>query len=145
VATVSDTTRQNAQHDGQSTVELVRIASDQVSRLVRSEIQLAKTELADKGKRAGLGAGLIAGAGVMAFYGAGALIAAIALALALVLPGWAAALIVTGLLFAMAGLLALAGRASLKRGLPPVPTSTVASVKADLDAAKHAVSDRRVS
>jgi hypothetical protein len=131
--------------DEHTTVQLVRIASDQVARLVRAEIQLAKTELAEKGKRAGLGAGLLAGAGVMAFYGTGALIATVALLLALALPAWAAALIVTGLLFVFAGLLALAGRASLKRGLPPVPTATVASVRADVDAAKQALAERHSS
>ena len=136
---------ETSQHDGQSTVELVRIASDQVSRLVRSEIQLAKTELAEKGKRAGMGIALFAGAGVFAFFGAGALIATCALLLDLVLPAWASALIVTGGLFVLAAGLALFGRASLQRGLPPVPTQTVASVRADLDAAKHAVAERRQS
>jgi hypothetical protein len=134
-----------AQRDEHSTVELVRIASDQITRLVRGEIQLAKSELVDKGKRAGVGAGLLAGAGVFAFFGAGVAIATVVLALDLVLPAWAAALIVTGALFLLAGLLALVGRSSLQRSLPPVPTMTVASVRADLDAAKHAVSDRRPS
>jgi Putative Actinobacterial Holin-X, holin superfamily III len=128
--------------DEYSTVQLVRIASDQISRLMRAEIQLAKTELAEKGKRAGLGAGLMAGAGVVAVYGVGAAIATVALAIAVALPAWAAALIVTGGLFLFAGLLVLIGRAALKRGLPPVPTATVASVRADLDAAKQAVSER---
>jgi uncharacterized membrane protein YqjE len=141
VATAVDTT----QHDGHSTVELVRIASDQISRLVRSEIELAKVELADKGKRAGVGAGLLAAAGVLVFFGAGAIIATFALLLDLVLPAWAAALIVAGGLFLLAAGLALVGRASLKRALPAVPTATVASVRADLDAAKHAVADRRPS
>ena len=149
VGTAVDSTRVDsapeAVHDEYSTVQLVRIASDQIARLVRAEIQLAKTELAEKGKRAGLGAALLAGAGVMAFYGTGALIATIALLLALALPAWASALIVTGMLFVLAGLMALAGRAALKRGLPPVPTATVASVRADLDAAKQAVSDRHPS
>jgi hypothetical protein len=149
--TRTDTTRADAarmdatQRDEHSTVELVRIASDQISRLVRAELQLAKTELADKGKRAGLGAGLLAGAGVVAVYGVGTLIATFVLLLALALPAWASALIVAVVLFALAAVLVLVGRSSLKRGLPPVPTVTVASVRADLDAAKHAVADRRPS
>jgi len=141
VATAVDT----SQRDGHGTVELVRVASDQISRLVRSEIQLAKAELADKGKRAGIGVGLLGTAGVLVFFGAGALIATFALLLDLVLPAWAAALIVAGTLFVLAAGLALAGRASLQRALPPVPEATVASVRADLDAAKHAVADRRPS
>jgi uncharacterized membrane protein YqjE len=147
VATAVDTPQHvdTSQHDGHSTVELVRIASDQVSRLVRSEIQLAKAELAEKGKRAGMGVGMLATAGVLVFFGAGAIIATFALLLDLVLPAWAAALIVAGGLFVLAAGLVLAARASLKRALPPVPTATVASVRADLDAAKHAVADRRPS
>jgi hypothetical protein len=79
------------------------------------------------------------------FFGAGAIIATFALLLDLVLPAWAAALIVAGGLFVLAAGLALAARAAIKRALPPVPTATVASVRADLDAAKHAVADRRPS
>jgi hypothetical protein len=145
-ATQMDATQMDAtQRDEHSTVELVRIASDQISRLVRAELQLAKAELADKGKRAGLGAGLLASAGVVAVYGVGTLIATFVLLLALALPAWASALIVAVVLFALAAVLVLVGRSSLKRGLPPVPNVTVASVRADLDAAKHAVADRRPS
>jgi len=128
-----------------STADLVKLAAEQVSRLVRDELKLAQTELAEKGKRAGLGVGMLATAGVLVFFGAGAIIATFALLLDLVLPAWAAALIVAGGLFLLAAGLALAARASLKRALPPVPTATVASVRADLDAAKHAVADRRPS
>jgi len=127
---------------GQSTTELVRRATEQVTTLVRSELQLAKAELAEKGKRAGTGAGLLAGAGVVALYGLGVLIAAGVLALALVLPAWAAALIVAVLLFVVAAVLVLIGRASLRKGLPPVPERAVASVRADIDAVTSAVADR---
>ena len=126
-----------------STVELVRIASDQISRLVRAELQLARTELTDKGRRAGVGLGLFVGAAALSFFGLGTLVATVVLLLDLALPAWAAALIVAGALFAVALVLVLVGRASLKRSLPPVPEMTVASVRADLDTVSHAVSDRR--
>jgi uncharacterized membrane protein YqjE len=126
----------------QSTTELVRRASEQVGSLVRSELQLARAELAEKGKRAGVGAGLLGTAGVLALYGLAALFVTIGVALALVVPAWAAALIVTALLFAAAVVLALLGRASLKKGLPPVPERAVASVKADIDAVTTAVAER---
>jgi len=66
--------------------------------LVRSELQLAKVELTNSAKHAGLGAGLFSVAGVLAWFGLGALIATAIIALDLVLPLWAAALIVTLLL-----------------------------------------------
>ena len=74
-----------------TTGELITRLSSQVSELVRGEIALAKAELAQKGKRAGIGAGLAGAAGVLALYGVGALITTVIAALALVLPVWAAA------------------------------------------------------
>jgi len=92
---------------------------------VRDEILLARTEMTAKGKRAAAGAGLFGGAAVLVFYGVGALLLCAGFALALVLPAWLAALIVAVVLFAVAGGLALAGRASFKRSVPPVPVQAV--------------------
>lgn len=125
-----------------STAELVQQASEQLSRLVRDEITLAKAELAEKGKRAGIGAGLFGGAGALAVYGLGAAIATGIIALDLVLPLWLAALIVTVVLFAIAGVLALLGRRQISRAVPPEPLAAVESVKADVDEVKHAVKER---
>ena len=116
-----------------STGELVQQLSEQVSRLVRQEMQLAKLELAEKGKRTGVGAGLIGGGGLFAVYGIAVLVAAAALGLAVVWPAWLAALVVALLLLLIAGLLALVGQRQVKKGMPPVPTDAVASVKADVD------------
>ena len=80
----------------QSTVDLVRRASEQFSNLVRDEIQLARTELTEKGKRAGMGAGMFGAAGVFALFGVAALLTGAILGIALVLPAWAAALIIGG-------------------------------------------------
>lgn len=120
-----------------STAQLVTRAADQVSRLVREEIALAKAEMSAKGKAMGTGVGLFAGAGFVALYGLAALIATGIIALALVVPLWLSALIVTVLLFAVAGLLVLLGRASLKRSTPLKPTETIASIQADLDVVKE--------
>jgi hypothetical protein len=125
-----------------STAELVQRATEQISRLVRDELALARAELTQKGKRAGLGIGLFGGAGGLALFGLGALVAAAILLLALVLPGWAAALIVAVLLFAVAGVLALVGRRQVGHAVPPVPTATVRSVRADVDTIAAAVKDR---
>ncbi|BEL12490.1 phage holin family protein [Actinoplanes sichuanensis] len=125
-----------------STAELVQQASEQLSRLVRDEITLAKAELAEKGKRAGIGAGLFGGAGALGLYGLGAAIATVVIALDLVMPLWLAALIVTVVLFAAAGVLALLGKAQLSRATPPEPLAAIESVKADVDEVRYAVKGR---
>ena len=104
----------------------------QISELVRGELALAKAELAQKGKRAGIGAGLAGTAGVLALYGVGALITTVIAALALVLPVWAAALIVAVVIFIVAGVLGLLGKNQIQRATPPVPENAVESVKRDV-------------
>jgi uncharacterized membrane protein YqjE len=126
----------------QSTSELVQRASEQLTRLVRDEITLAKAELMEKGKHAGIGVGLFGGSGVLAVYGVGALTATITIVLDLFLPLWLAALIVTVALFAVAAILVLLGRRQVSQAVPAEPQEAVASVKADVDELKHAVRDR---
>lgn len=126
----------------QSTAELVQRATEQISRLVRDELALARAELTEKGKHAGLGLGLFGGGGVLALYGVGALIASVVLLLALALPAWIATLIVAVVLFAIAGVLALLGKKEVRRAVPPVPTAAADSVRADVDAVTAAVKDR---
>jgi hypothetical protein len=102
--------------------------------LAKSEIDLLKKELTDKLKHAGIGIGLVAAAATFAFFAAGVFVAAGILALAEVLPGWAAALIVGGALLVITGALGYAGVVQLKRGTPPTPTRTIASVRDDVNA-----------
>ncbi|MEU4546382.1 phage holin family protein [Nonomuraea dietziae] len=122
---------------GLSTAELVSDLSAQLSQLVRSEMRLARLELAEKGKRAGFGAGLFGGAGVMAFYGGAALVAAVILLLTSVLPAWAAAAIVAAALFVLAAILGLIGKKQVKQATPPTPEEAIASVKTDIDVVKE--------
>ena len=126
-----------------STAELVQRAIDQIGRLVRTELALARAELAAKGRHAGIGVGLLGGGAVLVLYGVGALTAAAILLLALVLPGWAAALIVAVLLLALAGLLALLGSRQLRRAVPPVPQRAAESVHADARAVLSAARRER--
>jgi uncharacterized membrane protein YqjE len=126
----------------QSTAELVQRASEQISRLVRDELALAKAELAEKGKHAGIGIGLFGGSGVLATYGVGALIATLIIVFDLFLPLWLAALIITAALFLIAGVLALIGKSQVTKAVPPEPKAALASVKADVAEVKHAVKDR---
>jgi uncharacterized membrane protein YqjE len=126
----------------QSTSELVQRASEQISRLVKDELALAKAELSEKAKHAGIGVGLFSGGGVLALYGVGVLIITFVLLLDLVWPAWAAALTVTLVLFAVAGVLALLGKNQVSKAVPPKPVAATESVKADVDAVKHAAKDR---
>lgn len=117
--------------------DLVSAMSDQLSRLVRSEIQLAKSELSDKAKHAGVGAGLLGAAGLMGFFAFALLLTTAVLALANVVPAWLAALIVAVVLLVIAGVLALVGKKALDRGTPPAPVRAQHSVKADVAAVKE--------
>jgi hypothetical protein len=108
--------------------QLLKRLSDQASLLVREEVALAKAELAEKGRRAGRGAGMFGGAAACALYGLGALVTAAILALSLALASWLAALI--------AGIAALAGRRQVQQATPPMPEQTVETVKEDVRWAK---------
>ena len=116
--------------------ELVHDLSEQTSALVRSEVELAKAELAAKGKAAGVGAGLFGAAGLLGFYGGAVLITTVILALALVMPAWAAALIVTLVLFAAAGVAALVGKNKVSEATPAAPQRAMEGVKQDVQTIK---------
>lgn len=115
---------------------LVHDLSVQIPELVRSELRLAQAELAQKGKRAGIGAGLFGAAGLLAFFGAASLVAAVVLALALVLPAWAAGLVVAVLLLAAAGVAALRGKSQVTEATPAKPERAVAGLKEDIKTVK---------
>jgi uncharacterized membrane protein YqjE len=138
-------TRDRAGASQPSTAELVSQLSEQVSTLVRDELALARAELTEKGKRAGVGAGLLGGGGVLALYGVGALLFTIGALLALAMPAWLAALIVTVVLFAAAGIVALIGKKQVKQAVPPAPTAAVDSTKKDVDAIKTGLHEGRSS
>ena len=115
-----------------STAELLRELSEQTTRLVRQEVELAKAEVSVKGKRAGQGAGMFGAAGVVGLFAVGALTTAIIAALSLALATWLAALITAVVYAAVAGVLALTGRKKVQAAMPPVPQNSVESVKEDV-------------
>ncbi|WP_278265337.1 phage holin family protein [Nocardia sp. AG03] len=125
-------------HD-RSVSELVGDASQQITRLVRDEIQLARIEMQDRTKGLALGAGIAGAGGLLAFYGGIALTAAAVFALALAVPDWAAALIVGAALLIVGGGLALFGKKKATDAAPPVPRDAVHGVKTDLDTIKEGV------
>ncbi|MDQ3648170.1 MAG: phage holin family protein [Actinomycetota bacterium] len=116
--------------------DLVQRMSQQTATLVRKELELAQAEMTEKGKRAGIGAGLFGGAGLIAAYAVGALVATIILALATFLEGWIAALIVTVALFVIAGVAALVGKKQVEQATPAQPEQAIESTKRDLDEIK---------
>jgi uncharacterized membrane protein YqjE len=124
--------------------ELLRQLSQETTTLVRQELDLAKAEMAQKGKRAGLGAGMLGAAGVAVLLGLWGLTVAAIAALDAALPLWLAALIMALIWLAIAGVLALTGKTKVQQATPPVPEQTQRSVKEDVEWAKtHAKSARR--
>ena len=117
--------------------ELVQQLSQQTVTLVRKEIRLAQPELQEKGKHAGIGAGMFGGSGLVALYGLGVPITAAVLGLSTAVDGWLAALIVAVVLFAVAGVLALTGKKQVEQATPPKPEAAMDSVQADIDEVKE--------
>ncbi|MFJ6836430.1 phage holin family protein [Streptomyces sp. NPDC091209] len=112
--------------------ELVQQASQQLTELVRGEMKLAQAEMKEKGKRYGKSGGLFGGASLAGFLMLQALVTSVIAAVALLLPVWAAALIVTAVLGAIAAALALSGKKQVGKASPPTPQSTIENVKADV-------------
>jgi len=111
--------------------ELVKNLSQETTTLIRQELELVKAELSEKGKKAGLGAAMFGGAGVMGFLTAGVFTAFLVLVLTLFLASWLAALIVTVLYGAIAAVLAISGKKKVQEATPLIPGQAV-------DAAQHA-------
>jgi hypothetical protein len=118
------------------TGDLLKELSDQTTNLVRQEIELAKAELGEKGKKAGIGAGMFGGAGLFGVFAFAALTTCIIAALESPLNLWLAALIVAVVYGAVAGVLALQGRNKVQEVGPPVPEQATESVKEDVQWAK---------
>ena len=116
--------------------ELLKQLSEQTSRLVHQELELAKAELQQKGKQAGMGAGMFGGAGALGLAALGALTACFILALNAIMPAWLAALIVAVVYGIIAFVLVKQGQAKIKAAAPPVPEQTIETVKEDVEWAK---------
>ena len=126
-----------------SIAELLKQLSDQTTTLARQEVDLAKAELAAKGKQAGLGAGMFGGATIFGLYALGSLTACVILALATSMTAWLAALIVAAVYGVIAGGLALAGKSKVEKSVPPVPEQTLETVKEDVELTKARAKEGR--
>ena len=123
--------------------ELLKELSSQTTALVRQELELAKAEMAEKGKQAGIGAGMFGAAGVFGLLDLGALTACLIAALATGMDVWLAALIVAVVHAAIAGVLAMYGRQKTKEAVPPAPEQAIESSKEDVQWAKSRVKSAR--
>lgn len=119
-------------NDERSLFTLVGELPDQISALVRAEIDQIKAELSYKAKHFGIGAGLVVVAGFVGIFLLGTLIATGILALSLVMPGWAAALIVSGVLLLIIAILVGIALVNFRRGSEPL--ESIESVRQDIDA-----------
>ena len=116
--------------------DLLRELSNQTTTLVKQELDLAKAEMREKGKKAGVGIGMWGAAGVVGLLALGALTAFLILVLDEVMPDWLAALIVAAVYGAIAGVLYLQGRERVEEAGSPVPEQTVETLKEDVQWAK---------
>jgi uncharacterized membrane protein YqjE len=130
------TTRDQDDLREQSTGDLLKQLSDHTTTLVKQEIDLAKAELTEKGKKAGAGAGMFGGAGLFAIFAFAAVTTCIIAALESPLSLWLAALIVAVVYAVIAGVLALQGRNKVREAGPPVPEQAIESSKEDVEWAK---------
>jgi uncharacterized membrane protein YqjE len=132
----ADATDQGDLHE-QPIAQLLKQLAQETSTLVRQELELAKAEMREKGKKAGPGLGMIGGAGIVALLAMGSLTAFLILALDGVMPNWAAALIVTAVYSAAAAVLYLRGKERVDDAGSPVPQQTIETLKEDVEWAKH--------
>lgn len=129
-------TAQHGRPESQTLGALVHQLSQQIPELVRSEIRLAQAEVAQKGKRVGVGIGMFSVAGLLAFFALAALVATAILGLATVVDAWLAALIVAVVLLAAAAVAGLLGRNKVAEGTPPAPERAIQGIKEDIATVK---------
>ena len=129
-------TQQHGAPESQTLGALVHQLSQQIPDLVRSEIRLAQAEVAQKGKRAGVGIGMFSVAGLLAFLGLATLVATAVLGLANVVDAWLAALIVALVLLAGAAVAGLAGKNKVSEATPAAPEKAIRGIKDDIATVK---------
>ncbi len=111
---------------------LVHDLSQQIPELIRSEMRLAQAEVAEKGKRAGIGVGMFSAAGLLAFFAVGTLVATAVIGLSYAMPAWAAGLVVAALLLVGAAVVGLAGRNKVAEAAPAKPEMAIEGLKEDV-------------
>lgn len=118
--------------------ELISRISDNVTALIKGEIDLAKAKGKQLAIKGGMGAGLLVAAGVLALYALGLILAALTRLIALALPLWASQLIVAAILLAAVAIMAAVGARCLKSAQADIPAPQV-GLRKDLDTASSAL------
>ena len=130
-------------HD-ESIGSLFKRLSGDMTLLVRQELELLRTEMTEKmtglGKRVGEGAGMLSAAALAGLMALASLTATVILLLALIMPAWIAALIVTVVYGAVAAVMAIQGKHKIDDVTAPVPRQTIETVKEDVEWAKRQAS-----
>ncbi|MCF6379576.1 phage holin family protein [Nocardioides KLBMP 9356] len=134
-------TAQQGAPEGQTLGALVHQLSQQIPELIRSEIRLAQAEVAEKGKRAGVGIGMFSVAGLLAFFALATFVTTAILGLANVVDAWLAALIVGLVLLAAAAVAGLVGRSKVAEATPAAPERAIQGIKDDIATVKGAHHD----
>ncbi len=117
--------------------DVVKQVSDEARTLAGQELKLAKAEVTGSVKEVGIGAGMFGAAGYAAHLAALGLILTIIFALSTAMEAWLAALIVTAVLVAIAGVLALTAKKRIQEAGPPLPKETIESVKQTIETVKE--------
>lgn len=121
--------------------QLVASATEDISALIRSEIALAKAEIAVQAKKGGVAAGLLAGAAVVLFYSVYFIFITMAEGIqALGLPRWASFLIVTVFMLLVAAVLGWLGMRKMKT-VQPSPDKAIASTQQSVAGIKAALAN----
>lgn len=110
----------------------VKQLSEDLGILVRKELELARREMTEKAKEAGVGAGMLSGSAITGLLTLGSLTALLIIAISLALPAWLSALIVTVMWAVVTLALALAGKKKIQDAGPLVPEQTIQNVKEDV-------------
>ena len=129
-------TAQHGAPEGQTLGALVHQLSQQIPELIRSEMRLARAEVAEKGKRAGVGIGMFSVAGLLGFFALAALVTTAILGLATVVDAWLAALIVAVALLVGAAVAGLVGKNKVAEAGPPAPERAIQGIKEDIATVK---------
>lgn len=131
-------TAQHGAPEGQPLGALIHQLSQQIPDLIRSEMHLAQAEVAQKGKRAGVGIGMFSAAGLLAFFAVASLVTTAILGLANAVDPWLAALIVAVVLLAAAAVAALLGKNKVAEVGSPAPERAIEGLKEDIATVKGA-------
>ncbi|MDQ3926826.1 MAG: phage holin family protein [Actinomycetota bacterium] len=128
----SEELREGPELSDRSIKEIVQALQPQIQELVNKQVELARAELVPVGRQAGIATGLLVTGAVFMLVFLVFLSLTGVYALNLVLPLWASALIVSGILLLIGGGLAGAG-ANILRRLDPKPHRTIAALQQNID------------